>query len=79
MLTDPLTLFDRTISNLHLIAELLADEFDERIHSNRTEHGRLCEETHNQILMLMPKLKAARMAQLPPEMRGQRPTCPDCD
>jgi hypothetical protein len=79
MLTDPVTLFDQAIRSLHEVSAVLHDEFDERIHPRPTEYARICREAHAQIQSLMPALKAARITQLPLEMRGQRPFCVDCD
>ena len=79
MLTDPVTLIDQTIANLEDLAELFADEFDERIHTTVTEDGRICKDAYTRIRALVPKLKAARITQLSPAQFGQRPLCIDCD
>jgi hypothetical protein len=79
MLIDPVSLFDEAIGKLHDIRELLADEFDERIHGTAlTPDGKLCKETYLAITVLLPKLRAARATQVNPEDR-QRPLCLNCD
>jgi glycine/D-amino acid oxidase-like deaminating enzyme len=79
MLTDPVALIDQTIHNLEDLAELFADEFDERIHATVSEDGRICREAYARIRALVPKLKAARITQMSPAHFGQRPFCLDCD
>jgi hypothetical protein len=79
MLTDPVTLIDQTINNLEDLAELFADEFDERIHATVTEDGRICREAYARIRALVPKLRAARLTQMAPAQFGQRPHCSDCE
>lgn len=79
MLVDPIDLFDEAISKLHDIRELLADEFDERIHGPELNaDGQMCRETHAAITALLPKLRAARAVQATPDPR-QRPYCLNCD
>jgi hypothetical protein len=79
MLTDPVALIDQTINNLENLAELFADEFDERIHATVTDDGRVCREAYARIKALVPKLRAARVTQMSPAQFGQRPFCLDCD
>ena len=79
MLTDPVALIDQTLHNLEDLAELFADEFDERIHATVSEDGRVCREAYARIKALVPKLRAARATQLSPAQFGQRPLCIDCE
>jgi len=79
VLTDPVALIDQTINNLEDLAELFADEFDERIHATITDDGRVCREAYARIRALVPKLRAARITQMSPGQIGQRPQCVDCD
>ena len=79
MFIDPVALIDQTTRNLEDIAELLADEFDERFHPALTPDSHICRDAHATIRSLIPKLRAARAVQLAPAQVGMRPQCIDCD
>jgi hypothetical protein len=79
MFTDPVTLFDQTIANLQGVAELLADEFDPRIHKTMTDDARTCRYAHAVIETLIPQLRAARATQISPDLNARHPHCVNCD
>jgi hypothetical protein len=80
VLTDPLTLFDQTIDNLEILAAILADEIDERIQRQQLEQGvAIHRVAHGKIGLLLPILRAARMAQENMARATRPPNCIHCD
>lgn len=87
MFIDPVTLIDQTVDNLKLLAELFADELDERIRDTPrgSTEARKCQEALGAINILLPaldvataKLQAARSTQSPQGQAPQR-ICTNCD
>jgi hypothetical protein len=78
MFTDPLTLIDQTIDNLETLTALFEDESDERTRRapDYTVSVQRCRDAQRAIAMLLPKLRAARLTQLP-QAHGQ--ICFHCD
>lgn len=78
MFTDPVTLIDQTIDNLETLSVLFEDETDERTHrrSDLTLEARRCLDAQQAIVLLLPKLRAARVAQT---ARQAPRICIDCD
>jgi hypothetical protein len=78
MFTDPLNLIDQTIDNLETLTVLFEDEADERTHraSDYSLNMQRCRDAQRAIAMLLPKLRAARLTQLP-QVHGQ--ICFNCD
>lgn len=78
MFIDPLTLIDQTLENLEALTALFADEADARTmrSSELTARAQRCREAQRAIAFLLPKLRAARLTQLPtPSSR----ICLNCD
>lgn len=78
MFTDPLMLIDQTIDNLETLTVLFEDEFDTRT-SRAPDYSidvQRCRDAQRAIAMLLPKLRAARLTQLP-QAHGQ--ICFNCD
>ena len=78
MFVTPLTLIDRTIEHLESLAELLADEVDERFRSELKPEDKLCKEALLTISVLLPKLKAVHCTPVA-ITADYRSACPSCD
>jgi hypothetical protein len=78
MFTDPVALIDQTIDNLEILSVLFEDETDERTHvkADLTPAARRCLDAQQVIVLLLPKLRAARAAQT---ARYSPPICINCD
>ena len=79
MFTDPVVLIDQTIDNLETLAALFEDETDTRTNasSDMTLRSQRCRDAMRAIAFLLPKLRAARMTQLP--LRQLPHHCLNCD
>lgn len=78
MFTDPVALIDQTIDNLETLSVLFEDEVDERTHrpADLTLEAKRCLDAQRAIVLLLPKLRAARAAQT----AGYAPRiCINCD
>lgn len=78
MFTDPVVLIDQTIDNLETLTALFQDETDTRTNasSDLTARAQRCREAMRAIAFLLPKLRAARVTQIP--ARSPR-FCINCD
>ncbi|HKE94137.1 MAG TPA: hypothetical protein VKB34_07525 [Povalibacter sp.] len=78
MFTDPLALIDQTIDNLETLVTLFEDENDPRTVRSAELTGRAqrCRDAQRAIAFLLPKLRAARVTQLPRTYSG---ICLNCD
>lgn len=81
MFTDPVTLIDQTIENLYTLSAFFADETDERTHpaAELTLDSRRWRDAERAITWIIPKLQAARAAQLQVTAANQIPMCLNCD
>lgn len=80
MFIDPVTLIDQTIENLELLAQLFADELDERTHNPMqvTPEAHRCREALGATRLAITKLQAARSVQAAPPVQALR-VCVNCD
>lgn len=78
MFTDPVTLIDQTIDNLETLSVLFEDELDERTHrpAELTLGAQRCRDAQRAIVLLLPRLRAARAMQL---SQAQPRYCVNCD
>lgn len=78
MFTDPVALIDQTIDNLETLSVLFEDETDERTHvkAELTLEAKRCLDAQQAIVLLLPKLRAARAAQT---VQNSPQVCIDCD
>lgn len=78
MFIDPLTLIDQTIENLEALTALFEDETDARTvrSSELTLRTQRCREAQRAIAFLLPRLRAARITQVP---QPQSRICLNCD
>ena len=81
MFTDPVTLIDQTIENLYTLSAFFADETDERMAPavELTLDSRRWREAQRAIAWVIPKLQAARAAQMQMTAASQVPMCLKCD
>lgn len=81
MFVDPLSLIDETIDHLEMLAELFADESDNRVRppGGVTMAMRISRDAQLAIDALLPKLRAARANQEPRYSPRQLPFCLNCD
>lgn len=78
MFTDPVVLIDQTIDNLETLSVLFEDETDQRTYrpADLTLEAKRCLDAQRAIVLLLPKLRAARAAQA----AGNAPRiCIGCD
>jgi hypothetical protein len=80
MFIDPLQLIDQTIDHLQTLAAHFEDETNEGLSSSAplSPDARRCKEALLTITVLIPKLRAARMAQPQLNTRQQR-MCLHCE
>ena len=82
MFTDPLALIDQTIDNLETLSVLFEDEVDERTHraSDLSLDALRCRDAQRAIVLLLPKLRAARASQVSLQFSHRGPQlCLNCD
>jgi quinol monooxygenase YgiN len=80
MFRDTVTLIDETVENLHMLAELFADELDTLTHAQQqTPAMHRCREARTAIVALLPKLKDARELQQGTQRFVHSPHCANCE
>jgi hypothetical protein len=81
MFTDPVVLIDQTIDNLESLDALFIDEVDERIRGPErlSPEAKLCLDAHVAISALLPRLRAARIAQGGQQSSWHGAVCINCD